>query len=267
MTTALKAVFGFFIGMEEILKKYLRKNNYSKFDIRAILFDMDGVLFDSMSAHVKSWQQTFQELGFKSTTPYEFYLHEGRVAKSTINIISQRELKRNATKEEIESMYVRKTDLFTKYDEGNVIPGATEILEDLKKNNIGIVLVTGSGQPSLLNRLDVSFPGIFNKENMVTAYNVSNDKPHPEPYLKGLQKGGNLKPNQAIVIENAPLGIEAASRAGIFTIAVNTGPLDNSILEDAGASIIFDSMESLRKELPEILRLFKTINFNNLLSL
>lgn len=265
--TAQQAVFGFFIGMEEILKDYLRQNNYSKFDIRAILFDMDGVLFDSMPAHTKSWQQTFEEVNIKSTTPEEFYLHEGRVAKSTINIIFMRELNRNATKEEIASMYVRKTDLFTEYDEGNVIPGATEIIQDLQKDNIDIVLVTGSGQPSLLNRLDVSFPGIFSDKNMITAFNVNNDKPHPEPYLKGLQKGGNLKPNQAIVIENAPLGIEAAHKAGIFTIAVNTGPLDDSILKDAGASIVYDSMTSLRDELPEILRLIKTINFNNLLSL
>jgi beta-phosphoglucomutase-like phosphatase (HAD superfamily) len=94
---------------------------------------------------------------------------------------------------------------------------------------------------------------------MVTAFDVVNGKPHPEPFLMGLKKGGNLQPNQAIVIENAPLGIEAAVAAGIFTIAVNTGPLSDAILKEAGASLVFDSMTTLLAELPEILRLAETI--------
>ncbi len=94
----------------------------------------------------------------------------------------------------------------------------------------------------------------------MTAFDVVNGKPDPEPFLMGLEKGGNLRPNQAIVIENAPLGIQAAVAAGIFTIAVNTGPLPDTILSDAGASLVFDSMTTLRAELPGILRLAETIS-------
>jgi len=95
---------------------------------------------------------------------------------------------------------------------------------------------------------------------MVTAFDVENGKPDPEPFLMGLKKGGNLKPNQAIVIENAPLGIEAAVAAGIFTIAVNTGPLPDKILKDAGASLVFDSMITLRAELPGVLSIIENIS-------
>ena len=49
----------------------------------------------------------------------------------------------------------------------------------------------------------------------------------------------------ALVIENAPLGVQAGVAAGIFTIAVNTGPLDNKVLEDAGANLVFPSMQAL----------------------
>jgi len=122
------------------------------------------------------------------------------------------------------------------------------------------VLVTGSGQPSLLDRLDLDFPGIFTPATMVTAFDVVNGKPDPEPFLMGLKKGGHLKPNQAIVIENAPLGIEAAVAAGIFTIAVNTGPLPDKILKDAGASLVFDSMITLRAELPGLLNIIENIS-------
>ena len=80
---------------------------------------------------------------------------------------------------------------------------------------------------------------------MVTAFDVKNGKPHPEPYLMGLEKGGHLKANQAIVVENAPMGIEAAVAAGLFTVAINTGPLDEKVLWDGGADIVLPSMEAL----------------------
>ena len=71
----------------------------------------------------------------------------------------------------------------------------------------------------------------------------------PEPYLKGLEKGG-LKPNEAIVVENAPLGVKAGVAARIFTVAVNTGPLPPEMLSEAGAGIVFPSMQALADAWP-----------------
>ena len=79
---------------------------------------------------------------------------------------------------------------------------------------------------------------------MVTAYDVKYGKPHPEPYLMGLQKAG-VAANEAIVIENAPMGVEAGVAAGIFTIAVNTGPLPDQVLVDRGANLLFPDMTAL----------------------
>lgn len=70
----------------------------------------------------------------------------------------------------------------------------------------------------------------------------------------GIGKGG-LKPNEAIVIENAPLGVEAGHKAGIFTIAVNTGPLNGEILLNAGADLLFPSMQSLCESWEKLARL------------
>lgn len=219
---------------------------------------MDGVLYDSMPAHAKSWQQTIEELGLKST-PEEFYLHEGRTGNSTIDIIFQRNLGRNATPEEIQRIYKRKSDLFVQYNSGNVIPNAKEVLDFVKSNGLLPVLVTGSGQPSLLDKLNTHFLYIFTPETMVTAFDVKIGKPHPEPFLMGLKKGGNLKQNQAIVIENAPLGTESAHKAGIFVIDVNTGPLANDVLTNAGANIVLNSMTELKEKLPEILDIVRTL--------
>ncbi|WP_352423845.1 HAD-IA family hydrolase [Proteiniphilum sp.] len=244
--------------MIEILTQYLQKNHFSHFDLKAVLFDMDGVLYDSMPAHAESWQQTMEEFGYTSTEPLEFYYHEGRVGSSTINIITEREFGRKATEEEIKKIYARKSELFAQYNQGKIIPGIKEIIKFVKSHGLKPVLVTGSGQPSLLDRLDTHFPKVFTPKTMVTAFDVEHGKPDPEPYRMGLQKG-DLKPNQAIVIENAPLGVESAVAAGIFTIAVNTGPLPDSVLADAGASIVLHSMKELLEKIPEILRQTKTI--------
>ena len=248
------------MNMNELIKEYLRIKQYRSFSLKAVIFDMDGVLYDSMPAHDKSWRETMDELNLQHI-PYEFYLQEGRIGKSTIDAVFKRNLNRNSTEEEEQKIYARKSELFQQYNSGATMPGAKEVLNYVKEKGLTPVLVTGSGQPSLLDRLDHHFPGIFTPATMVTAFDVVHGKPHPEPFLMGLQKGGNLQPNQAIVIENAPLGIEAAVGAGIFTIAVNTGPLPDSVLRDAGASLVYDSMTTLFTELPGILSLAETLHF------
>ena len=70
----------------------------------------------------------------------------------------------------------------------------------------------------------------------------SHGKPNPDPYLVGLEKAGGLKPWEAIVVENAPLGVRAGVAARIFTVGVNTGPLPNEQLLQAGAHLLFPSM-------------------------
>ena len=75
----------------------------------------------------------------------------------------------------------------------------------------------------------------------MTALDVTNGKPNPEPYLKGLAIAG-IQPQEAIVIENAPLGVRAGKAAGIFTVAVTTGPVPREAFEKEGADIIFPSM-------------------------
>ena len=211
--------------------------------LKAVLFDMDGVLFDSMPYHSEAWHTVMKSHGL-TLSREEAYMHEGRTGASTINIVFQRELGREATQEEIESIYQEKSVLFNSYPEAKRMPGAWELLQKVKKDGLIPMVVTGSGQLSLLERLEHNYPGMFRKELMVTAFDVKYGKPNPEPYLMALKKGG-LKADEAIVVENAPLGVEAGHNAGIFTIAVNTGPLDGQVLLDAGADLLLPSMQTL----------------------
>jgi len=211
--------------------------------LKAVLFDMDGVLFNSMPYHSAAWHETMQAHGLNLSRE-EAYLHEGRTGAGTINIVCQRQFGRNATQEEIENIYREKSEVFNRYPEPEPMPGAWELLQKIKAAGLIPMVVTGSGQRSLLDRLEHNFPGMFHQELMVTAFDVKHGKPDPEPYLMALEKGG-LKANEAVVIENAPLGVQAGVAAGIFTIAVNTGPLDDQILLDEGANALFPSMQAL----------------------
>lgn len=211
--------------------------------LKAVLFDMDGVLFNSMPYHAEAWHKVMLAHGLILSRE-EAYMHEGRTGAATINIVFQRELGREATPEEIESIYKEKSILFNSYTEAERMPGAWELLQKVKADGLVPMVVTGSGQLSLLDRLEHNFPDTFRKELMVTAFDVKYGKPHPEPYLMALKKGG-LKAEEAVVVENAPLGVEAGHKAGIFTIAVNTGPIDGQVLLDAGADLLYPSMQAL----------------------
>lgn len=228
---------------KDSINNYLRTHHYTKINLKAVLFDMDGVLFDSMPYHAEAWHKVMCEHQMPLSRE-EAYLHEGRTGASTINIVCRRELNREASPDEIEAIYKEKTIAFNSFPEAKPMPGAKETLHKVKASGLIPMVVTGSGQSSLLNRLDNNYPDTFKQELMVTAFDVKYGKPDPEPYLMALAKG-NLKANEAIVIENAPLGVEAGVAAGIFTIAVNTGPLDDNILLNAGANLLFPSMQAL----------------------
>lgn len=231
---------------EQAIQNYLKEKGYSKINLKAVLFDMDGVLFDSMKNHAKAWNKAMSMYGM-NLSEEEAYMHEGRTGASTINIVCMRERGCNADKEEIKKIYQTKSDIFNTLPKAEPMPGAYTLLRNIKESGLQPVLVTGSGQLSLIDNLNHHFPGIFQKEFMVTAFDVKYGKPNPEPYLMGLKKAG-IAPNEAVVVENAPLGVKAGVAAGIFTIAVNTGPLPDSALLDEGANLLFGSMQELSEK-------------------
>lgn len=224
-------------------RNYLTRSGFEATRLKAVLFDMDGVLFDSMPNHARSWAQVCTEFGL-TMTPEEAYLHEGRTGASTINILARRQWGRDATDDEIRRIYDEKCRLFNACPEAPRMPHAADVLARVKADGLTIVLVTGSGQHSLLDRLEHNYPGYFHRDLMVTSFDVRHGKPDPEPYLMGLQKAG-VQPWEALVVENAPLGVRSGVAAGVFTVAVNTGPIPSKVLADEGADLVLPSMAAL----------------------
>lgn len=205
----------------------------------AFLFDMDGTLYDSMPNHARAWYEMIREQGIEAR-PEEFFLYEGATGAYTVNLLYQRAYGHDATPEEVQRLYERKAEIFRQLPEPEVMPGARELIDYIEQLpwHPATVLVTGSAQGSLLGRLDSDFPGAFPTDRRVTALNVSRGKPFPEPFLRGAEMAG-VEPGQCVAVDNAPLGVLSAHRAGCFTVAVRTGPIPAEELAKAGADVVF----------------------------
>jgi HAD superfamily hydrolase (TIGR01509 family) len=225
------------------IKSFIQARNYPAFQPKAVFFDMDGVLYDSMKFHSQAWVEAMCEAGFTFSLE-EAYMNEGQTGFATINKVFLRDKKRESTREEQEAIYKRKSAFFESYGAIQKMPYVHELLEKVKKEGLQLFVVTGSAQPALINSVYDNFPGIFEKNHVITAFDVKNGKPDPEPYLKALEKSG-VKHWEAVIVENAPLGVQAGFSSGIFTVGVNTGPLNKKVLIEAGANLLFDSMYDL----------------------
>ncbi len=221
----------------------MQKYNIFPKKLRAIFFDMDGVLYDSMPNHAITWVESFRQAGI-IFPEYDAYLNEGRTGSSTIEIAFKQYSDREATEEDIEAIYSKKTELMLSAPESPLMPGMQEVVEKTIQSGLDIIVVTGSRQPSLLSRLKKDYN--INSDKIISGFDVKKGKPDPEPYLMALEKSGHSS-DQVIVVENAPLGVQSAVAANIHTIAVNTGILKPEELEDAGASIVLpDTLELLK---------------------
>lgn len=219
------------------------KESADEMHIRAALIDMDGTLYDSMGYHSIAWQSVMRDLGVE-TDRDEYFLYEGMTGKAILNLLLNKYFNRDVTEEEAVELYARKAGYFNAMPEVQPMGGAKQLLAHLTSHGVKCVLVTGSGQRSLIERLQRDFPGIFSREMMITSAEVVHGKPDPEPYLKAMALAG-VTPEESIVIENAPLGVRSGARSGAFTIGLTTGPIPAATLAAEGADIVLPSMQAL----------------------
>lgn len=214
-------------------------NNRNKF--RNALFDMDGVLYNSMPYHAISYHEALLPYGI-DMSEMMVYECEGKKGVDTMKLVAELQWGRPVTDSEAEEMYVEKCRLFRAMPQAEKIPGVERLMRRMHESGWNICVVTGSGQLSLLDKLTTDFAPMITHDRIICSKDYTNGKPAPDPYLMGLQRLG-ARAEETIVVENAPLGVRAGRAAGIFTMAVNTGPLPRSIFEDAGANIVFDTMQ------------------------
>lgn len=229
--------------LEVNFENYLRKTGFSHFSPKAVMFDMDGVIYDSMPNHATSWHRAMQKIGI-DMSPEEAYKYEGMRGVETIQLLFRREKRQEISESQAAEYYKIKSDEFNSCPPARLMPGIKTLMSKIKEAGMKIVVVTGSAQHTLLDKLEHDLDGLVDRQLVVCALDVEHGKPNPEPYLRGLQKAG-AEPWEAMVVENAPLGVRAAVAARVFTIAANTGPLPNSMLLAEGADVVYPSILSL----------------------
>lgn len=208
-----------------------------KLGARAIILDMDGVITNTMPDHFRSWKVILDKIGVP-VTHYDVYCREGQPG-----IHSVRELTTQYGKplddRQAHKILKEKEVYFKRIARLRFIAGARTFLKQLHKNNFRLALVTGTSRHEMCRILPSSLRRLFTVT--VTGSDVRHGKPHPEPYLLSLKKLG-LKPGDAVVIENAPFGIQSAKRAGLRCLALETS-LPRKYLKEADG--VFGSVKEL----------------------
>lgn len=185
--------------------------------IRAFLFDFDGVLAETLPHHLRAWKQVFHSEPFE---PHEMTLkmNEGSKAFQICKAMAKYwgfEISEEKAKE----LAHKKNEIFRGENKAKIYREIPQIIAVAKQHNAKIGLVTGTS----LKNLQVVLPAeIYNSfDEIVTDKDTSRGKPFPDPYLRATEKL-NVPPDQCIVIENAPMGIDSAKAAGTFCVALMT---------------------------------------------
>jgi beta-phosphoglucomutase len=209
--------------------------------MKGIIFDMDGVLVDAMPFHAEAMRIAINEETGYDIDKRIVYLLEGMPGPGLVKEIFKRE-KMNKDIDDIlaEKINKRKKELFKQIQNSQAIEGAKQLIEDLRSCNCLKAIVSGASKKEIEAILDDNI-GLKNFNVVIAGDDIEEGKPHPSPFQTALQRM-DLKPSEAIVVENAPLGVEAAIRAGIeYIVTLNNTPLD--ISSDFKDTISFDDKE------------------------
>jgi beta-phosphoglucomutase len=187
--------------------------------MKGVIFDLDGVLVDSMPDHYKAWKMAFKEVTDIDVDERMIYLLEGMRGNDLVKKIFEQ---KNYDKHSIAKKVIeRKNKIFNDILTSRAFDGVKELIEHLKCTK---AVVSGSAK----NDVEVLIDRTFGKNNfdvIITADDIDRGKPDPIAFITALNRM-KIDIANAIVVENAPLGVEAANKAGLQCIIVlNNTPL------------------------------------------
>jgi mannitol-1-/sugar-/sorbitol-6-phosphatase len=173
----------------------------------AVLFDMDGTLIDSTPAVMRAWTVWAGEMGL---TEEELGRHHGVPSAGVVRAVLPPD-RQQAAIDRINELELA--------DVGDIVvlPGAAEALKALVE--VKNAIATSCNRPLAWARIRAA--GLQPPSTLVTADDVTNGKPDPEPFLLAAEKLG-VDPRRCLVVEDAPMGLKAAHGAGCSTLAVVT---------------------------------------------
>ena len=190
---------------------------------RALIFDLDGLLIDTMPAYEEAWLSAFQQFGLNNVPGRTFYEREGEASRVTVREVYEEHRGKEPSEDIITAMINRRDEVLEDVYEPTFFPYAKTLIERLSRKYMQLCLVTGSERLEKKFGDDIEFFNAF--DHVVTGADKSAHDSPQNPFSRALELL-NMSPEQCRVIENSPLGVEAAQAAGIPTMVVN----DNSPL-------------------------------------
>ncbi len=197
--------------------------------LKAVLFDLDGVVVDTAFDHFKAWQTLAKELDIQIDESFNERLKGVGRLKSLEKILAYGNRENDFTEEEKRVLMDQKNEMYLssirRLSPLDILPGIPELLEDLENENISAVITSGSrNAPKVLKYIQLkdAFDG------MVDVEEIERGKPYPDIFLKGAQLAGAVS-FECAAIEDAPNGITAIKAAGICAIGVG----DPDVLTEA----------------------------------
>ena len=193
--------------------------------IKAIIFDFDGVIADTMNDNFIAWEHAFLKYNIK-IEKNDYFILEGMGTKSIANHFLET---KNIDKSIAENIVFEKEEYYKNNNNIRTYPEIFEIFEIIKNKNLQIGIVTGASKSRINQTLNSEL--LKQVSVLITSDDIINTKPDPEPYLTAI-KYLNLQACDCIVIENAILGIISAKAAGCLCFAIET-TLDSEKLKKA----------------------------------
>jgi len=212
----------------------------------AVIFDLDGVLVDSMPYYCEAWRAAFATHNIVIDRN-EVYEREGEQGMTSVFAIFENSKGYQPSTRVAEDILKTMRETFATSFKPTLFPCTKELLTGLTTKGTALGLVTGSENPEQVFARERDVLDMFHA--VVTGRDTKKGKPAPEPYELAVQQLG-LPASRCCAVENAPLGIRSAKAAGLFCYAVrNTSPLDAGTLLQAGADIVCRSTKELMKVL------------------
>ena len=187
--------------------------------IKAVIFDLDGVIVSTDDCHYRAWKRMADEEGIYFDREINTRLR-GVSRTASIDIVLEM-ADREYSEDEKQALAEKKNNYYKKLicelTPNDILPGTMETLEELKKNGIKIAIGSSSkNTPIILKQigLDTYFDAISDGNN------ITHSKPDPEVFLKAAEMLG-VAPEHCMIVEDADAGIEAGQRAGMKTLSVH----------------------------------------------
>ena len=213
---------------------------------KAVIFDLDGVLLDSMPCYYLAWKRAFETQHIEVTKD-ELYRREGEKRTKTVIGVFEDNKGYKPSVRVVEQIIGTMRDAFLGSFETKLFPYSRELLTALKRERTKLGLVTGSDSVAQMFGREKDLLSLF--DVIVTGHDTREGKPSPQPYEAAMQRL-ELSPARGCAVENSPLGIQSAKAARLFCFAVrNSSPIPEEELKQSGADIVCSTNEELMKQL------------------